>query len=180
VNGIVDVGQKGIVAQSIQSIAENIGLPAWFVELRHQATHDNLPSLVLLLSALRQALDWLEINYWQVQETCEVDLSNLVLNCVNSYKQVKASSQNNNELLKNLDELKSLLSANELPDFLVPVLLAKNNLLRDNDAEGKKVSDKSIILWEPLIICCECEWDLFVYDLISGMLCKLSFGIEPF
>ncbi len=45
--------------------AKQIGLPASFVELRHEATHANLPSLVVLRRAAEKALDWLWNDYWQ-------------------------------------------------------------------------------------------------------------------
>src|SRR6266852_6368735 len=48
VNGLVDPLQSGTYARSILSIAAQIGLPAWLVELRHAATHEDLPSLELL------------------------------------------------------------------------------------------------------------------------------------
>lgn len=47
------------------SIAKNIGLPATFVELRHQATHEQLPSLAKLRSASRKALVWIWDYYWK-------------------------------------------------------------------------------------------------------------------
>jgi len=51
VNSLVDSSQTGYFAQSIINIAKIIGLPIAFVELRHQATHEELPSL----SSLREA-----------------------------------------------------------------------------------------------------------------------------
>ncbi|GKT85015.1 LAS1 protein [Colletotrichum tofieldiae] len=47
------------------SVAKTIGLPATFVELRHQATHETLPSLAKLRSAARKALVWIWEYYWQ-------------------------------------------------------------------------------------------------------------------
>ncbi|KAK1968409.1 Las1-domain-containing protein [Colletotrichum sublineola] len=47
------------------SVAKTIGLPATFVELRHQATHETLPSLAKLRSAARKALIWIWDYYWQ-------------------------------------------------------------------------------------------------------------------
>ena len=47
------------------SIAKTIGLPATFVELRHQATHEQLPSLAKLRSAAKKALDWIWNYYWK-------------------------------------------------------------------------------------------------------------------
>ena len=51
VNALVDAHQTGMYAQSIAHIAARIGLPLWFVELRHAATHEELPSLSVLREA---------------------------------------------------------------------------------------------------------------------------------
>ncbi|KAJ1843314.1 rRNA-processing protein las1, partial [Coemansia sp. RSA 2703] len=67
VNTIVDLEQKGTFAQSVVSLAGKIGMPAWFVELRHAATHEQLPSLSVLQSACQQALGWLSDYYWNKQ-----------------------------------------------------------------------------------------------------------------
>ncbi|KAH6916792.1 Las1-like-domain-containing protein [Coprinopsis sp. MPI-PUGE-AT-0042] len=65
VNGLVDPLQLGAFARSIASIAKQLGLPSWLVELRHAATHEELPSLSLLLrEAARQAMAWLLQNYF--------------------------------------------------------------------------------------------------------------------
>ena len=47
------------------SIAKVIGLPATFVELRHQSTHEQLPSLAKLRSAASRALAWIWGYYWE-------------------------------------------------------------------------------------------------------------------
>lgn len=47
------------------SVAKTIGLPATFVELRHQATHEQLPSLLKLRAAARKALAWIWHYYWK-------------------------------------------------------------------------------------------------------------------
>lgn len=54
VNSLVDPLQQGAFARPIVSIAAQIGLPAWFVELRHQATHEDLPSLSVLRDAAKE------------------------------------------------------------------------------------------------------------------------------
>lgn len=43
------------------------GLPQVLVDLRHEATHNELPSLPLLRLAACQALAWLRACYWQPQ-----------------------------------------------------------------------------------------------------------------
>ncbi|KAJ3749966.1 Las1-like-domain-containing protein [Lentinula detonsa] len=64
VNGLVDPLQFGVYARSIAAIAAQLGLPAWLVELRHAATHEDIPSLELLREAARQSMTWLLHNYW--------------------------------------------------------------------------------------------------------------------
>ncbi|KAH7929344.1 Las1-domain-containing protein [Leucogyrophana mollusca] len=64
VNGLVDPLQVGAYARSIASIAAQLGLPSWLVELRHAATHEDLPSLGLLREASRESLSWLLHNYF--------------------------------------------------------------------------------------------------------------------
>ncbi|KAG8998110.1 rRNA-processing protein las1 [Tulasnella sp. JGI-2019a] len=64
VNNLVDPLQQGAFARSITAIASQIGLPAWFVELRHQATHEDLPSLAVLREAAKEALAWLLRHYF--------------------------------------------------------------------------------------------------------------------
>ncbi|KAI0639041.1 Las1-domain-containing protein [Trametes polyzona] len=64
VNGLVDPLQLGAYARSINSIAQQLGLPAWFVELRHAATHEDLPSLEVLRDAAREGMAWLLHNYF--------------------------------------------------------------------------------------------------------------------
>lgn len=53
VNGLVDPLQLGAYARSISSIASQLGLSPWLVELRHAATHEDLPSLECLREASR-------------------------------------------------------------------------------------------------------------------------------
>ncbi|KAF8973866.1 Las1-like-domain-containing protein [Flammula alnicola] len=64
VNGLVDPLQVGTYARSIISIAQQLGIPSWLVELRHAATHEDLPSLDLLREASRQSMLWLLNNYF--------------------------------------------------------------------------------------------------------------------
>ncbi|KZT23797.1 Las1-domain-containing protein [Neolentinus lepideus HHB14362 ss-1] len=64
VNGLVDPLQSGAYARSISSIAQQLGLPPWLVELRHAATHEDMPSLELLREAARESMSWLLHNYF--------------------------------------------------------------------------------------------------------------------
>jgi hypothetical protein len=70
VNGIADSQQKGRVALSVNALAESAGLSRLLVDIRHEATHNELPSLSTLQLAARQALDWLVQQYWWVFLSC--------------------------------------------------------------------------------------------------------------
>lgn len=63
--GLLDGHQDKQRKQSMYAIAKTIGLPATFVELRHQSTHEQLPSLAKLRDAAHKALDYIWNYYWK-------------------------------------------------------------------------------------------------------------------
>lgn len=63
--GLVDSEQDSRFKISMYVKAKEIGIPASFVELRHEATHGDLPSLAVLRRASEKALEWLWNDYWQ-------------------------------------------------------------------------------------------------------------------
>ncbi len=65
VNGLLDPSQQSQFAIPLNLLAKKIGLPSWFVELRHAGTHEGLPSLEMLEIGVLGALDWLKVNYWE-------------------------------------------------------------------------------------------------------------------
>ncbi|CEI39242.1 hypothetical protein FVEN_g10472 [Fusarium venenatum] len=65
VTGLLDSHQDKQRKQSMYSVADTIGLPATFVELRHQCTHEQLPSLAKLRTAVRKALLWIWDYHWK-------------------------------------------------------------------------------------------------------------------
>ncbi|KAF4585567.1 Las1-like protein [Ophiocordyceps camponoti-floridani] len=65
VTGLVDGHQDKLRKQSMYAVAANVGLPAAFVELRHQATHEQLPSRAKLRTMAERALDWIWNYYWR-------------------------------------------------------------------------------------------------------------------
>ncbi|KKZ60933.1 hypothetical protein EMCG_04406 [[Emmonsia] crescens] len=63
VTGLVDSKLYGRKQTMFQKAME-LGLPASFVELRHEATHRELPALIVLRNAARRSLEWLWEFYW--------------------------------------------------------------------------------------------------------------------
>ncbi|EMR65820.1 putative hydroxyacylglutathione hydrolase protein [Eutypa lata UCREL1] len=71
VTGLLDSQQDKQRKLSMYSVAKTIGLPATFVELRHQATHEQLPSLLKLRAAAKKALAWIWHFYWETLPTSQ-------------------------------------------------------------------------------------------------------------
>jgi hypothetical protein len=95
VNGLVESSQQGYFAASILTLANKIGLPSWFVDLRHDSTHNILPSINLLRSASRSLLQWCRETYWDQQN---IYLENL------SYRCLHFSNLQDNNLTKEIIE----------------------------------------------------------------------------
>ncbi|CAI1556173.1 hypothetical protein SEUBUCD646_0K02790 [Saccharomyces eubayanus] len=69
VNGLLDPTQQSQFAIPLHTLAAKIGLPSWFVDLRHWGTHErDLPGLEMLRWAANEALSWLYDHYWNDQE----------------------------------------------------------------------------------------------------------------
>lgn len=68
VNELVDQAQKTAFAASITKLADQLGLPRFFVDIRHDGTHDQMTSLELLRWAASEALKWLESKYWSCND----------------------------------------------------------------------------------------------------------------
>lgn len=70
VNLMTDMAQMGVVAASMDSLASQIDLPSWIVQLRHSAAHGaSLPSLSLLRGGAIELLEnFILNNYWKSQK----------------------------------------------------------------------------------------------------------------
>ncbi|XP_047162601.1 uncharacterized protein LOC124832444 isoform X2 [Vigna umbellata] len=66
VNCAVEKTRKKEVA-SIAVAADAIGIPRMLIDIRHEGSHRELPSLKIVRSASVKALDWLKSYYWEPQ-----------------------------------------------------------------------------------------------------------------
>jgi ribosomal biogenesis protein LAS1 len=82
VNGAVDPTQKGRYAAPIATLASKIHLPQELVDLRHEATHDALPSLRALRRGARLALAWCRTWYWDKQRRAFEETTEAMRRCV--------------------------------------------------------------------------------------------------
>ncbi len=96
--GLLDGYQEGRQKLSMYTIAKNIGLPATFVELRHQCTHEELPSLYNLRAASKKALTWIEKHYWHDLDAVKVPLdSETCQDVIQEYLHWRASDDGRHE-----------------------------------------------------------------------------------
>lgn len=72
------------------AVAKSVGLPATFVELRHQATHEQLPSLVRLRVAAEKARQWIWGYYWK-----HLDAGTVVSDASQARKDIVATGSRN-------------------------------------------------------------------------------------
>lgn len=122
VNGMVDQVQKGKFARSVQSIAGEIGLPDWLVDLRHEATHASLPSMETLQNGLHVSLCWLQEEYWEAQIKTHEENEQKLSRLLNEYRDValicasqKQMKGKNSSKMKELsDEIATIVSTSNL------------------------------------------------------------------
>lgn len=70
VNGMTDFLQPRDLTfqtRTVATVANRLHLPPLLVEIRHHASHNQLPPLPALEEGARQALHWLDVFYWQLQ-----------------------------------------------------------------------------------------------------------------
>ncbi|KAJ1736479.1 rRNA-processing protein las1 [Coemansia sp. Benny D160-2] len=196
VNTIVDLEQRGLYAQSVASLAARIGMPAWFVELRHAGTHDHIPSLPVLRSACAQAVLWLGDYYWsrQTARTMPEDTQQQIRQAVARYATTTATAaglesaklrsdadhEEMNSAKAGLADLVARLHSDAVRLHLVPVLVEQGFLVSDEKKLRAKFPDcrlapEFIARWEfPLGLFCD-TWgpSLFLEELVSGIVAAL-------
>ncbi|KAI3990042.1 hypothetical protein MKX01_013528 [Papaver californicum] len=67
VNGVIEKTRKKTEV-SIADAANAIGIPRMLIDIRHESSHRNLPSLNMVRLASVKALDWLKSYYWEPQK----------------------------------------------------------------------------------------------------------------
>lgn len=96
INGLADVSQQQrAVAASVASLCSQLGIPAWLVDVRHEATHNQLPPLPVLRMAATTLLDYYQQVYWEPLAKArrnDVEQANTMLQAYKSATATKSSS----------------------------------------------------------------------------------------
>lgn len=72
VNEVIEPYQQNSYALPISQLAHKIGISKMIVDVRHDATHDKLPSTDILIICAKECLDWIIKNYWEPQTEWEI------------------------------------------------------------------------------------------------------------
>ncbi|ETK75020.1 hypothetical protein F441_18699 [Phytophthora nicotianae CJ01A1] len=125
VNGLVDGSQKGAYATAVSTLAQRIGIPLWIVDLRHESSHNQLPSLPVLRFAAQHLLAWLRSNYWGAQEDLIRGQVHHVAHWL--FEQLphlnKQSSDEEMQVGATQDVPKPVLDADNLRNIVIPLLV---------------------------------------------------------
>ena len=121
VNGLVDSSQRSTHALSVASLASSLHLPRLLVDVRHDSTHSQLPSLLVLRYAAWEALRWLWTYYWQQQDS-GTDVVNK--NISRALQVWRDSTHSANEEERVRGALRELLAAPAATAYLSSVLVS--------------------------------------------------------
>lgn len=87
INGMADTMQQNrTYAASVAVLCEQIGVPGWLVDVRHEAAHNDLPSLSVLRLAAKTFLGYLEEFYWVPISSVRWEARQAAVELLMSYK----------------------------------------------------------------------------------------------
>ncbi|RKP33491.1 Las1-like-domain-containing protein, partial [Dimargaris cristalligena] len=171
-NGVVDSEQKGLYAQSTANISIRLGMPNWFVDLRHSATHEELPPLFQLRKGCLKALEWLRTDYWQCQMPRSISEDRALLRgLLDTYREHQLAFMENPdaattrsqeayfegsaEAFRSAQAIAESLTTDVINQSLIPILLETGYLVPLTKLERSSYPDLQVHptlvqLWEPL------------------------------
>ena len=147
VNGVVENEQRGQYAQAVSTIAERVGLPRELVDLRHEATHGDLPSLTRLKSAASVALNWLHNQYWRVQADHLQNIVTTIRNFLDEYLAALQDEKGAEKMLHLMEQVGQRIPTKQVRSHLIPLLVGV-----DAHEEGTGENMINGILAQPLSV----------------------------
>lgn len=200
VNGLLDPAQQAQFAMSMHTLARSMRLPASFVEVRHAATHEALPSLPVLRSLTSRALDWLWANYWisvgPVQEDTDAAAeaahaallarARAVLKTwrrarrANPLREIKYGdvTPEGREAVKIINECAAICKEEDGVDALIDALLEEKALVPAGRKKGPLMKGAAM-LWSSLLRELHLKVDGFLEQLLAAIIDTLKAAPSP-
>ncbi|CAK9291827.1 unnamed protein product [Gordionus sp. m RMFG-2023] len=161
----ISINTKIINVDPVHKQSKLLDIPDWLVNLRHDATHGNVPHLDWLSLGVDFALQWLDDNYWsfKIQDLSQIDLVTSINNIEvllkndTNFKSFAEHSQSLTEKLKSdietmcFNDLSHLFTAKntmKLCDELINTYLEANM----DDRMTKNWITFNKLYWNPILI----------------------------
>ncbi|XP_014786086.1 ribosomal biogenesis protein LAS1L [Octopus bimaculoides] len=177
INHITETKQNKVYARSLVSIAKELGLPEWLIELRHSATHNKLPSLEIVCTAVDCSLKYLQENFWTKQIQREENqvyhdkpLKDFIRTMLIDYQQcqfelIQSKRRDGKQKLKQLLEGMRMILNETNPEFL-SILLEEGYLIPSAEQlealdispaelqsqNGLWLPDSLVQFWKPILL----------------------------
>ncbi|MCJ1401014.1 Cytoplasmic glyoxalase II [Xylographa trunciseda] len=192
---LVDGVQKRSHKENMYDVGLNIGLPARFVELRHEINHGSLPPLATLRTYAQQALTWLYHDYWKqmgvarprkfehsdpaeaFRLSLEDDLTKYRKNAFDALTAkgpaVKAAAQKKNFSDMICAKVAKFCSKDiEKLGIVIRELLEVNQLVPSNKRPGSSITDRFRV-WDTLLGALSRKQQNFLHTLTATMISRL-------
>ncbi|KAK9463715.1 Las1-like-domain-containing protein [Lipomyces oligophaga] len=147
VNLLLDPLQNGQYALPLYILADQIALPARFVDVRHACTHENLPGLEILESSAKEAILYLKDHYWEPElrrlNSVDTELALQIQGfTANAPLETLVASVGGGSLYNNIksEDQSLLLLRSTLTDYDVPI--SDDLLVRLSTAELVKLANE--------------------------------------
>jgi Las1-like len=200
VNGISDQLQARSKAQSVRMLAARVDLPRLLVDVRHEATHTQLPSLEVLELAVSTARLWLIHHYWKsyqdAAETLHSETGELLKSIKRRRVTTASTTDGSHETFGQTDDKKSTSSARINPSIqtltqrlssssvlvtLVPQLLSSSCLLKVPKKAGLAptvqklgvVFTKLHSIWHSALVTFSHTWHNFARAMLLALVRRL-------
>ncbi|KAJ5973515.1 hypothetical protein N7481_010725 [Penicillium waksmanii] len=164
VTGLVDSKIQGPRKTMFQR-AVDLGLPASFVELRHEATHREPPSLVVLRKASQRSLEWLWDNYWagidelgdvpMIERNDIASIGSALGDILRKYSTESEQSQKKRKRDEDdalASQLISTCAASDEGVKLLPAVLLEESVLIDSERQLGESLNKAFKHWDPVLL----------------------------
>jgi hypothetical protein len=140
INGLADVSQQQrAVAASVASLCSHLGIPAWLVDIRHEASHNQLPPLPVLRMAATTLIEYYQQVYWEPVAKARRDGVERANSLLQAYKTATSSNVAQTPAASKPPS-ESKISSNETSN-------EKNTLQEDEDPEDSSSSEDDTEEW---------------------------------
>uniref|UniRef100_A0A7S3D9J9 Uncharacterized protein n=1 Tax=Palpitomonas bilix TaxID=652834 RepID=A0A7S3D9J9_9EUKA len=167
VNGVTEPMQQGRHSLSVAGLAGKIGLPRLLVDVRHDATHQTLPSLQMLELATDRALEWMWESYWCAQHNAIEESYSKAEKALEEWHKAVASLAEKEEVDSCIANIATAVQSADVRTKLVPVVMSVLVEESGNVGGNKR---KKVDLLARSVIKLASTWPSFYPALLTSLL----------